>query len=493
MTHKRKTSKIVRSIEDASILRKFSILFLLMSIIPTTVLYYIYLQVRDQGQVSLTAQEFNVTLIFIIFGVMVGFVAMRAVLKKVIDLTHQNRKILKKILSPEQLREISSHQNEIALIARSFMAITERLEENVRSLESAKQTLHAVMSKVGQGIANMQNIDTFLELILESVTEAISGRVGVLMLVDSEKNELWVKAAYGMEFDRDFDDRIPLEKGTALHTMVESKAPIIIQNDEEGFSHSSAPNEIFAAPMICAPLVSQDTVRGIIAISGRTEGEDFEEEEMNLLFNLASQTAVALENSQLNQDIESTYFETISALALAVDAKDKYYRGHLDRVARYCILIGKKLGLEPEEINTLSAAAKLHDLGKIGIPDDVLRKGEPLTDQEWILMKKHPEIGETIIKPIRSLHHLCDLIRHHHEKLDGSGYPDHLRGSAISPLVRIIAIADIYDALTTKRSYRDGDSPREAFQELRQMRDKIDQDIVDILEEALDEDSPAEL
>ena len=108
-------------------------------------------------------------------------------------------------------------------------------------------------------------------------------------------------------------------------------------------------------------------------------------------------------NSQLNRDMEKTYFETISALALAVDAKDKYSRGHLDRVAEYCVQIANKMGLDDEEIATLRNAARLHDLGKIGIPDEILGKPGPLTDQEMDLMKKHAEIGEGIIKPIHSL------------------------------------------------------------------------------------------
>jgi len=149
-------------------------------------------------------------------------------------------------------------------------------------------------------------------------------------------------------------------------------------------------------------------------------------------------------------------------------------------------MIANKLGLEEEDLVTLHGAAMLHDLGKIGIPDEVLIKKEPLNDQDWLLMRRHPEIGESIIKPIRSLGHLCDLIRHHHEKLDGTGYPDGLKDDEITPLVRILTIADIYDALTTNRPYRKKMNTIEANRTLRSMEKQIDQDIVEGFIEALE-------
>jgi HD-GYP domain-containing protein (c-di-GMP phosphodiesterase class II) len=148
-------------------------------------------------------------------------------------------------------------------------------------------------------------------------------------------------------------------------------------------------------------------------------------------------------------------------------------------------LIGKELGLDDVDLKTLRDAAQLHDLGKIGIPDEILLKTTPLTDEEWVVMRRHAEIGESIIKPVRSLSTLCDIIRHHHEKLDGSGYPDRLKEEDISPLVRILTVADIYDALTTARSYRPKKTHTEAVLILRSMYKELDQDIVEVLCTAL--------
>ena len=475
------------SIQDTSIVRKFTILFLLMSVIPTVVLYYFYVQIKEYGQLQLTTNEFNVTLIFIVLGVIVGYASMREVLKQLVQVTEANRRALESILSPEKIRKLSQEQNEIAVLAQSFSAIMERLEDNVHSLELARETLHTVMAKIGQGISNMQNIDTFLGLILETVTDGLGGKVGALFVLEEDKKTLTTRCVYGSPVEPHRQKPVEVREGTTLCSILESRRPLLFPEIPADIKETKSFAYLATAPMICAPLVMKEKTLGVIIVGGRKVPEMFEEDEVNLLANVAAQTAVSIENSRLNQDMEKTYFETISALALAVDAKDRYSRGHLDRVADHCVVIARKLGLDAQDIQTLRDAARLHDLGKIGIPDEVLQKKERLNEQEWILMRKHPEIGESIIKPIRSLNHLCDVVRHHHEKLDGTGYPDGLKGDAISPLVRIATVADIYDALTSERPYRSKMSPEQACEELRKMGGKLDQDIIEAFAEALSE------
>jgi len=477
---------IVGSIEDASIIRKFTILFLLMSVIPTSLLYYFYTQIKDTGTVQITEAELNVTLTIVVVGVIVGYWSMRSVLQRLVNLTISNQRALEKVLSPTKIKELSTEKNEIAVLAQSFTAITERLEENVKSLELAKRTLHSVMTKVGQGISNMQNINTFLELILETLTNALSGKTAVLMTMDSERKNLKIRTVYGADVAEYERINYSVKDSAVLKIVLKADHPIVMDEVPEELLAGYGSEVLFKAPLVCAPLIVKEKPSGIIIVSDFKE-EGFDEDAKHLLYNLASQTAVAVENSRLNKDIERTYFETISALALAVDAKDKYSRGHLDRVAKHCVTIGKKLGLDEEDMHTLRDAARLHDLGKIGIPDEVLNKTGKLTDQERLMMEKHAEIGESIIKPIRSLGHLCDLIRHHHEKLDGSGYPDGLKGEEISPLVRILTVADIYDAVTTDRPYRKGFSCREARKFLQDMNRELDQDVVSVFIEALEE------
>ncbi|MBU0468931.1 MAG: HD domain-containing protein [Candidatus Omnitrophica bacterium] len=477
--------KNLGSIEDASILRKFSVLFLVMSILPLLVLFYLYMQLLTTGKITISLLQFQMTLMFTVLGIALGYDTTRRLFKSVVDLTAANKKALESVLDNETLYEINQGENEISVLSKSFAAVTDRLEENVKKLDEARKTLHAVMQKVGKGISNMDNIDTFLELILETMTNALNADVSCIMMYDKQTNELYGKTIFGTESSEFKNYRIIVKKNSPLSQIQQSKKLMIIEDNLDAPHSLKGQKPFFVYPMICTPLVYRDKFSGVVIVGGGEISENIGDQDRSLVYNLASQTAVAIDNSTLNTDIEKTYFETISALALAVDVKDKFSRGHLDRVGVYCTMIGKQLGLDDEDIKTLQSAARLHDLGKIGIPDDVLSKKGPLSDEEWLLMRKHPEIGESIIKPIRSLNNLCDIIRHHHEKLDGSGYPDGLKGEEIAPLVRIIGIADIYDALTSDRSYRQRLSAKESAQILRSMDKQLDQDIVEIFLETI--------
>jgi HD-GYP domain-containing protein (c-di-GMP phosphodiesterase class II) len=470
--------------ENSSILKKFTIYYILMSILPVGVLYFFFMQVQHSGHVEITDEQFSTIMIWVLAGVILGYIAMRVILKGLIDVTKANKETLQQMLGPDRIKELVGADNdEIAVLARTFSEITSRLEENIKNLETTKKTLHAVLSKVGHGLSSMQNIDTFLDLIIETVTEALAGKIGVLMLLDEEKKHLIVKSVFGADL-KNKEVRFKVDE-VIFGSVIKSKTPLLIpkmDSDNHGVKDHA---HLFDSPMICAPLVLHDHALGVIAVGGRRHRENFQEEEMNLLFNLALQTAVAIENSTLNHSAEQTYFETISALALAVDAKDTYSRGHLDRVAFYSVMIAQQLKLGPEDIKVLRDAARLHDIGKIGVTDMVLLKPGPLNDEEWEMMKKHPEIGEGIIKPIHSLRNLCDIVRHHHEKLDGSGYPDRLKEDEIKPLVRILTVADIFDALTTDRPYRKAFTMEKAIDELRRMKGKLDMIVVEAFVEAL--------
>ena len=475
------------SIEEASLLRKFTILFILMSIIPMGILYFFYLELRDNGSIGMAASNFSLTLFLVVLGGAGGYWAMRSSSKSLIDMAAANKKALETLGGPEKLHAIAHEKNELAVIAQTFSVVTSRLEENIRDLVVAKKTLHSVLSRVGEGIANLQNIDKFLELIVETATDAFSGQYGVLMLTDRMDRDVYVSAICGAKGVHKEDLKARTSDEPFRAVLVSGKPMIIEQLEHVNFD-SPQMRMIFQPPILCAPLKLHDTTIGILAVCGRKIERPFEEDEKNLIQNLALQTAVAVENSKLNEDAEKTYFETISALAIAVDAKDRYSRGHLDRVAKYAVRIANKLHLTEPSIKILRDAARLHDVGKIGIPDEILLKPSHLTPQEMELMKKHTEIGESIIRPIRSLRPICDIVRHHHEKLDGSGYPDGLKGDEISLLVRIISISDIYDALTTDRPYRVKFSAKEAYAIMRSMKDQIDQAVVETLIAAFHEE-----
>ena len=144
----------------------------------------------------------------------------------------------------------------------------------------------------------------------------------------------------------------------------------------------------------------------------------------------------------------------LCTLGLSVEARDPYTEGHCERLARNATDLGRFLGLDEESIVALRRGGYLHDLGKIAVPDEILKKGSDLTPAEWEIMKRHPITGETICRPLKSLRLVLPIIRHHHEHSDGSGYPDGLRAGEIPLLPRILQVVDIYDALRTARPYK---------------------------------------
>jgi len=154
-------------------------------------------------------------------------------------------------------------------------------------------------------------------------------------------------------------------------------------------------------------------------------------------------------------------------LGRTVEARDPYTHGHCERVTAYSVALGRKLGLPPEELTALDRGGSLHDLGKIGIPDAILLKPGPLTDVEWAVIREHPVIGERICLSLKSLERVRPIIRHHHERWDGSGYPDGLAGDAIPITARSLQVVDIFDALTTARPYKPALSVQTACDTLR--------------------------
>ena len=163
-------------------------------------------------------------------------------------------------------------------------------------------------------------------------------------------------------------------------------------------------------------------------------------------------------NSELSQTydkLEKAYLDSIETLRYTVEAKDPYTRGHSDRVSEYSVLIGKKLGLPEEDIRTLQVGGLFHDIGKIGIPDSILLKESKLTDDEYSEIKNHPSIGSHILCNAEVFKDIIPVVKHHHERFDGNGYPGKLAGEKIPYLARIAAVADTFDAMTSKRTYRD--------------------------------------
>jgi putative nucleotidyltransferase with HDIG domain len=188
----------------------------------------------------------------------------------------------------------------------------------------------------------------------------------------------------------------------------------------------------------------------------------FSEEEIRLLSIAGRDLALAVENERLRGDRRKSYVGIVATLIEAVEAKDRFNRGHSRRVAQLAVRFAHQLGMSAAEVDTLEVGAKLHDIGKIGIPEEILNKPDKLTPDEFQVMQTHPALGEQMLLPLDILAEIRPIVRHHHERWDGRGYPDGLRAKDIPRGAALLAVCDSYDAMTSTRPYREGLSPEAA-------------------------------
>ncbi len=249
---------------------------------------------------------------------------------------------------------------------------------------------------------------------------------------------------------------------------------------------------------VAVPSFYKKELIGVLILGNKLSGEEYKEEEISLFVTLANDVAMAVKNAELITDLKSAYekehqlfIDTSVALATAIDARDKYTHGHSERVAHYSLVItdelieSGKLKYDREFMETVQLSALLHDVGKIGIRDQILNKPGKLTPEEFEIMKQHVIIGANIIKPVKGLAHLTDGILYHHERFDGAGYPYGLKGKDIPILGRIVNVGDSYDTMITARAYKETTEVGEALEELRRCAGKqFDPEIVEAFDNA---------
>jgi len=242
--------------------------------------------------------------------------------------------------------------------------------------------------------------------------------------------------------------------------------------------------EIFEAA-VCIPSYFRDDLLGVLLLGDKKNGRRFDQDELDFFVALTSDVSMAIRNAQLFKELElelerkqRLFIHTTVALTAAIDAKDHYTHGHTARVTNLSLEIAKRLIHKNKEImkgkflEHLHIASLLHDIGKIGIPESILNKEGPLNEEEKKRMQEHPLVGTTILQPIKELEDAVLGVKYHHEKYDGSGYPDGLRGNQIPLLASIISVADTFDAMTTDRPYRRGLSKEEAIAEIKRVSGK---------------------
>jgi putative two-component system response regulator len=255
----------------------------------------------------------------------------------------------------------------------------------------------------------------------------------------------------------------------ALQTLRSRPIDIILLDvrmpEQDGFAvcrevKSNPDTRLIPVVLVTASTASADRIEGI-----ECGADDFLSKPVNRE-ELLARVRSLLRLKQFTDELENA--ETVLfSLALSIEAKDPYTEGHCDRLSRYSVALAEQLNLPDALRVALRRAGTVHDIGKVAVPEHILLKPGPLTPEEWKVMREHPVVGERICGPLKSFRHVLPIIRYHHEKLDGSGYPDGLKGEEIPLTARILQTVDIYDALTTSRPYRTALSPKETFTIMR--------------------------
>ncbi|MBN1405266.1 MAG: HD domain-containing protein [Candidatus Omnitrophica bacterium] len=450
----------IKPITGESLTKKLSISFFFMSIIPILLMMYI-VGVIGYDVFMVKLPHIRLTIALSVLLVTVMFVFLRYNVQMIVSVM----KTAKTIAGGDYAKKIDvESKDEIGQLAKSFNRITVDLEAKIKELEESKGIIQDIFRKIGAALSTTGGIDQLLELIIETIVKGVYAESGCIMLL--EDNELKVRVAYGLEDS--LIAKLSIKSGEGVIGLSAKEKRIMITSyTGEPLVADADRGRFYYKNVISVPFFYKDECLGVLAIFDKKSQSGFGEDDKLLISNIAFQAAIAIANDKLNEDAEKTYIETITALAMAVEAKDAYSRGHLDRVSRLVVDFAKKLGLSGKTAEILKDGAKLHDLGKIGIRDDILCKQGPLTKEEQNELEKHVIIGENILRPIRKLAPLCDMVRHHQEWWNGTGYPDSLKGEEIPLTARILKIIDAYDAMSTDRPYRKALSKEEIKQEFQ--------------------------
>ncbi len=343
-----------------------------------------------------------------------------------------------------------------------------------------------LLYNIGQEISSSLNINDVLESVVDNILSAWDAEICSVLLYDSSTDQLKVAAAIGL--DPKIINTIRIKPGESISGSVYLKGDAIFVKDIEHDNRFAKKNveKYYTHSLISAALVVKGKSIGVINVNNKESKQPFCEDDLYLIKSIAAQAAAAVENARLFSELEATYLRAVLALTTAIDARDHYTSSHSEHVTAYALAIAKKMDLSASETEMIKKACQLHDIGKISINDSILTKPGKLNAEEWAQIKQHTLKGAEILKPLIFLNGVIDLVKEHHERFDGKGYPFGIQGEKILKGARIIAVADSYDAMTTKRPYSNALTREEAIAELNRNKEKqFDPEIVDAFLEVL--------
>jgi len=366
----------------------------------------------------------------------------------------------------------SKKEGYLAEIRELNRKLSEKLVEMTTLYEIAKLTSSSL------------NLDEMLSSVFSSAVKILNAETGSLMLFDSEGEVLTIKRAHGL--NEEIIRKTRIKKGkTIVGLVAQSGEPLIIHGRAD-ILQIKGRKKYEKVNSICVPLKTKKRVIGVINLNREGDAKPFTQDNLKILFTKANNAASAIENATLYQNLHESYLSIIRAMVSALELKDSYIRGHSEAVTRYAVALAQRLKLSPQEIKNIEVAAILHDIGKIGIHEDILNKLGRLNDKEWEEVKKHPEFSYKILKEVNFPWDIKPVIYAHHERYNGKGYPAGLKGKEIPLGARILAVADTFAAMTSDRPYRSRFSKEVVIGELKKIAGtQLDPNLVKVFIEML--------
>ncbi|MBI9107286.1 MAG: HD domain-containing protein [Spirochaetales bacterium] len=363
------------------------------------------------------------------------------------------------------IEEIESDKLLLKKKNEEVVKLNNELREKVDRLKAINEASRLLVS--------MGDTDEILKTTMNIIVKVLKFDRALLMLIDKDKEYLEYVHATGVKQDEINKKlkgyRIPLTKtnNILIKTTIDGK-PILIRNTEKaGLNPDNLIIKEFQPTSIAfCPLLTSKGAIGILAADRTISNNLIAQKELEHLSIFVNNLAATLYKTQQDEEIKRGYLNTVKALVKAIEEKDLYTRGHSERVSKLAIKIAEEMNLPKEEADFIGIGSLLHDVGKIGIPESIVKSPKKLTAAEFKIIRMHPEKGCEIINPIRRLKAHAYLIRSHHERYDGKGYPDGLAGDEIPLGAQIISIADTFDAITSSRAYRKGLHKNEAVRRI---------------------------
>jgi putative nucleotidyltransferase with HDIG domain len=348
-----------------------------------------------------------------------------------------------------------------------------------------------------RSLNSFNQLDKLLNQIVASGAEMLEARGGSLLLLDPEGNKLTFEVTSGRSASQFRKRELPVDKHSVEGSIALRVAPLI-ENNIEGSNYligQAGPMGGYKARrMVGVPMKAQDRLMGVLVIHDKVSGAEFNRDDMQLLETLADAAVVAIENVRLyeeerNQakqlskafdDLDKVYRATLQALTGLLDIRDEATHGHSIRVVAFTLRLAREMGItDPVRLRSIEQGALLHDVGKIGVADAILRKQGALTENEWEEMRSHPMLGYRMLKDIEFLSDALSIVRYHHERWNGTGYPQGLARDKIPLEARIFAVADAFDAITSERPYSKARTYEEAAATiLQESGEMFDPDVV---------------